>query len=120
LITGSKFQIDSPYDRHWLRLKTGDPLKDEHAVITVSKKGSGEDAAVQFDLPIAVGGRFRKVVLASLVVGVLLAVPQITTVWMNPAFACKSSFWLLGVSAFIAIFNFAAAIAVTLNIAKPA
>jgi hypothetical protein len=54
-----------------------------------------------------------------LAVGLLLALPQITTLWMNPAVAGKSSIWLGGLTAFIAVFNFAAGIAAALNFRRP-
>lgn len=118
-ITGSTMQIDSPYDRHWLRFRTQEPLKNERAVMTVKKKASGEDPAVQFDLPISIQGRIWKTVLIGLAVGLLLAVPQITTVWVNPAFAPRGLPWLIGLAGFIAIFNFAVGIAAALNFRKP-
>jgi len=94
-ITGSAFQIDSPYDRHWLRFKTQEPLRDERAVLTVKKKVASEDAAVQFDLPIQVAGRVLRAVLMGIVVGLLLAIPQITAVWINPGFGEKSPGWMV-------------------------
>lgn len=118
-ITGSTIQIDSPYDRHWVRFRTQEPLKDERAVITVNKKAKGEDPAVQFDLPISVAGRLRRTILAGLFVGVLLAIPQITTAWINPGFTDRSLSWFLGLSTFIAFFNLAVGVAAALNFRKP-
>lgn len=118
-ITGSKMQIDSPYDRHWLRFKTDEPLRNERAVLTVHKKATGEDPAVQFDLPISIRGRLRRAILIGIGVGFLLAVPQITTAWINPAFASRGLPWLLSLAAFIATFNLAVGIAASLNFRKP-
>jgi hypothetical protein len=118
-ITGSTMQIDSPYDRHWLRFKTLGPLKDERAVITVNKKTSGEDAAMQFDLPISIKGRIYKAVWIGIFVGLLLATPQFITSWISPAFANKSPAWFFGLFAFIAALNVAAGITATLNFRKP-
>ena len=118
-ITGSTMQVDSPYDRHWQRFRTQEPLKNERAVITVNKKASGEDPAVQFDLPISVLGRRWKTVLAGLVVGVLLAFPQIITAWINPAFAKWGLGWLIALASFIAIFNVSAGVAAAFNFRRP-
>jgi hypothetical protein len=118
-ITGSTIQIDSPYDRHWLRFKTQEPLGNERAVITVNKKATGKDPAVQFDLPISVAGRLRKAVWVGVGVGVLLALPQITTAWMNPAFASRSTGWFVGLSVFVVLCNFAVGIAAALSFRKP-
>jgi hypothetical protein len=118
-ITGSTMQIDSPYDRHWLRFKTQEPLKDERTVLTLSKKASGADPAVQFDLPILISGRLGKSVWIGIAVGLLLAVPQITTAWINPAFGNRSLGWLIGLSLFIAVFNFAVGITAALNFRRP-
>jgi hypothetical protein len=118
-ITGSTMQVDSPYDRHWLRFRTQEPLRDERAVMTVNKKASGEDAAVQFDLSLSVLGRLRKTVLMGIAVGVLLAIPQITTAWINPAFANRGLGWLTGLSLFIALFNLAVGVAASLNFRRP-
>jgi hypothetical protein len=118
-ITGSKIQIDSPYDRHWLRFKTQEPLLDERAVITMTKKQSGEDPAVQFDLPIAVAGRRGRTILIGVVVGLFLALPQVITAWVNPAFAPRGLIWLLGLAGFIVALNVAVGIAAALNFRKP-
>jgi hypothetical protein len=118
-ITGTTIQVDSPYDRHWLRFKTSEPLRAERAVITISKKESAQDAAVQFDLPILVGGARLRAVLIGLAVGVLLAVPQVTTAWVNPSFANRGLGWLIGLSSFIAIFNVAVGIAAAINFRRP-
>jgi hypothetical protein len=118
-ITGSTMQIDSPYDRHWLRFRTKEPIKDERAVLTVNKKASGEDAAVQFDLPISVQGRLSKAIWIGIAVGLLLAIPQITTAWINPGFATRPLEWLIGLTLFIAAFNLAVGIAASLNFRKP-
>jgi hypothetical protein len=118
-ITGSTMQIDSPYDRHWLRFRTQEPIKDERAVLTVNKKASGEDPAVQFDLPVCVKGRLWKAVWIGVAVGLLLAIPQITTAWINPAFATRGLDWLIGLTLFIAVFNLAVGVAAALNFRKP-
>jgi len=118
-ITGSKVQIDSPYNRHWFRFKSAEPLVDQRAVITITKKMSGEDPLVQFDLPVLVTGRRRKAVMLGFGAGFLLAVPQITTAWMNPAFAPRGLTWLVALSGFIAAFNIAVGIAAALNFRKP-
>jgi hypothetical protein len=118
-ITGSTMQIDSPYDRHWLRFRTKEPIKSERAVLTVNKKASGEDSAVQFDLPISVQGRLAKAIWIGIAVGLLLAIPQITTVWINPAFSTKPLEWLIGLASFILVFNIAVGIAAALNFRKP-
>lgn len=118
-ITGSKVQIDSPYNRHWFRFKTAEPLVDQRAVITITKKVSGEDPLVQFDLPVRVTGRRRKAILLGFAAGFLLAVPQVTTAWVNPAFAPRGLAWLIALSVFIAVFNIAVGIAAALNFRKP-
>ncbi len=118
-ITGSRIQMDSAYDRHWLRFKTEEPILDERAVITVTKKRPGEEPAVQFDLRVSVTGRRRKAVLMGIAVGFLLAAPQITTAWVNPAFAPRGLGWLLALSGFIAAFNVAVGVAAALNFRKP-
>jgi len=118
-ITGSKFQIDSPYDRHWLRFKTQEPLLDERAVITITKKESGQEAAVQFDMPILVAGRRLKAILIGIVLGLFLALPQVITAWVNPAFQSNGLPWLLGLAGFIALLNIAVGIAAALNFRKP-
>lgn len=118
-ITGSKIQIDSPYNRHWFRFKSEEPLVDQRAVITITKKISGEDPSVQFDLPVSVTGRRRKAILIGLGVGFFLAVPQITTAWVNPAFAPRGLAWLLALSGFIVVFNVAVGVAAALNFRKP-
>jgi hypothetical protein len=118
-ITGPTMQIDSPYDRHWLRFKTLEPLRDERAVMTVNKKASGEDSAVQFDLPIRIEGRLRMAVLVGIFVGLLLAVPQITTAWINPAFKGNSAGWFVGLAAFIILFDLAVGVAAALNFRRP-
>jgi len=119
VISGSKMPIDSPYDRHWFRFKTQEPIRDERAVMTLTKKATGEDPAVQFDLPIRVKGRRWKAVLIGIVVGVFLAVPQITTTWINPSFANRDLKWLFSLVAFIIIFDVAVGIAAALNFRKP-
>jgi len=118
-ITGAKIQIDSPYNRHWLRFKTAEPIKNERVVITINKKESGQDPTVQFDLPINISGRLTKAILVGLAVGLLLAIPQIIPAWVNPSFASRGLFWLIGLTAFIAIFNFAVGIAASLNFRNP-
>jgi hypothetical protein len=118
-ITGSKIQIDSPYDRHWLRFKTQEPLLDERAVITITKKESGQEAAVQFDMPILVAGRRLKAILIGIVLGLFLALPQVITAWVNPAFKANGLPWLLGLAGFIALLNIAVGIAAALNFRKP-
>jgi hypothetical protein len=102
-----------------LRLKTQEPLQSERAVITIKKKATGEDPAVQFDLPISVAGRLKKAILVGLVVGFLLAVPQITSAWVNPAFASRGLAWLIGLTLFIAFFNLAVGIAASVNFRRP-
>jgi hypothetical protein len=119
VISGSKMHINSPYDRHWLRFKTQEPVRDERAVMTLTKKATGEDPAVQFDLPIRVKGRRWKAVLVGLVVGAFLAVPQITTTWINPDFANRGLAWLFALAGFIIVFNVAVGIAAALNFRKP-
>jgi hypothetical protein len=66
-----------------------------------------------------VAGRFAKAVLIGLVVGALLAIPPITTAWINPAFANWGLPWLLGLTIFIALFNLAAGVGASLNFRKP-
>jgi hypothetical protein len=118
-ITGSKIQIDSPYDRHWLRFKTQEPLREERAVATITKKETGADAAVQFDMPIAVAGRRLKAILIGIVLGLFLALPQVITAWVNPAFAPRGLPWLLGLAGLIAGLNIAVGIGAALNFRKP-
>jgi hypothetical protein len=118
-ITGAKVQIDSPYDRHWLRFKTQEPLTEERAVITITKKQSGEDAAVQFDLPVAIEGRRLKTILIGIVVGLFLALPQVITAWVNPAFAPRGLNWLLGLAGIIVFLNVIVGIAAALNFRRP-
>jgi hypothetical protein len=118
-ITGAKIQLDSPYDRHWLRFKTQGPLKEERAVITITKKQSGEDSAVQFDLPVVVGGRELKTILIGIVVGLFLALPQVITAWVNPAFAPRGLTWLLGLAGIIVLLNVVVGVAAALNFRKP-
>jgi hypothetical protein len=118
-ITGAKIQIDSPYDRHWLRFKTREPLKEERAVITLTKKQTGEDATVQFDLPVAVEGQGLKAVLIGVAVGALLALPQIITAWVNPAFQPRGLTWLIGLSGIIFVLNMGVGIAAALNFRRP-
>jgi hypothetical protein len=118
-ITGAKIQIDSPYNRHWLRFKTGEPIKSERAVITINKKESGEDPTVQFDLLIRISGRLGKAIWVGLAAGLLLAIPQITTAWVNPAFTPRRLPWLIGLAAFIAFFNFAVGVTASLSFRKP-
>ena len=88
-------------------------------MITITKKVSAEDPSVQFDLPVCVEGRRRRAIPLGLVVGFFLAVPQITTAWVNPAFAPRGLPWLLGLSRFIAVFKIAVGIAAALNFRKP-
>jgi hypothetical protein len=118
-ITGAKIQIDSPYSRHWIRFKTGEPIKDERVVITINKKESGEDSTVQFDLPISISGRLGKTIWVGLAAGLLLAIPQITTAWVNPSYTPRGLAWLIGLSAFIAFFNLAVGVAASLNFRRP-
>lgn len=118
-ITGAKIQIDSPYNRHWLRFKTGEPIKNERVVITINKKETGQDPTVQFDLPINISGRLTKAILVGLAVGLLLAIPQIIPAWVNPSFASRGLTWLIGLTVFISIFNFAVGVAASLNFRKP-
>ncbi len=119
VISGSKMQVDSPYDRHWLRFKTQEPTRDERAVMTITKKATGEDPAVQFDLPIRVKGRKWRSVLIGVIVGLFLATPQITTAWINPSFATRSLGWFFSLTGFILVFNVAVGIAAALNFRKP-
>jgi len=118
-ITGPKLQIDSPYDRHWIRFKTLDPLLNERAVMTVTKKATGEEAAVQFDLPIMVSGRRAKTIGIGFVVGFLLALPQIITLWVNPSFTTKSAGWWLELIGFILVLDIIVGIAAAVNFRKP-
>lgn len=118
-ITGAKIQIDSPYNRHWLRFKTREPIRDERVVITINKKEAGEDPTVQFDLPISISGRLTKAILIGLAVGLLLAIPQIIPVWVNPSFAPRGLTWLIELIAIIAFFNLVVGIAASLNFRKP-
>jgi len=118
-ITGSKIQIDSPYDRHWIRFKTQEPLRDERAVATITKTVTGADAAGQFDMPIVVAGRRLKTILIGIVLGLFLALPQVITAWVNPAFAPRGLPWLLGLAGLIAGLNIAVGIGAALNFRKP-
>jgi hypothetical protein len=118
-ITGSKIQIDSPYDRHWLRFKTQEPLLDERAVITITKKESEQEAAVQFDMPVLVAGRRLKAILIGVVLGLFLTMPQVITAWVNPSFKDKPLEWFLGLAGLIALLNIAVGIAAALNFRKP-
>lgn len=119
LITGAKIQMDSPYDRHWIRFKTGEPIKNERVVITLNKKETGEDPSVQFNLPINISGRWGKAVWLGVAVGVLLASPQIITVWVNPSFTSRGLSWLIGLCAIITLFNLVVGIAASLNFRRP-
>jgi hypothetical protein len=119
VISGSKMQIDSPYDRHWFRFKTQEPIRDERAVMTITKKATGEDPAIQFDLPIRVKGRWWKAALIGIVVGLFLAAPQIITTWTNPGFANRGLKWLFFLVGFIIVFDVVVGIAAALNFRKP-
>lgn len=118
-ITGTTLQIDSPYDRHWLRFKTLEPMKSERALLSVRKKSPGEDSTVQFDLPMSIRGRLGKAVLSGVVIGVLLAAPQIIAACMNPSLAAKGLRLILGLAVVILIFNLVVGITAALNFRKP-
>jgi hypothetical protein len=97
--------------------KTHERLKDERVVLSVNKKVSGEDPAVQLDLPISVNVRLWKSVCVGIVVGFLLAVPQITSARINRALRAEASIGWPG--SFIAVVNLAVGVEAALNSRKP-
>lgn len=117
-ISGSKLQIDSPYDRHWVRFRTLEPVRDESIVFTILKKASGQDAAVEFNLPGIVRGNQTKSLWLGVLVGLLLAAPQIFTLLTNPASVTSPSRlpYLVALALFL---NLAAGITAALNFRKP-
>ncbi|MEC9363124.1 MAG: hypothetical protein VYC42_07860 [Pseudomonadota bacterium] len=118
-ISGSNMQIDSAYDRHWIRFKTLDPLAAQRAVLTVRKKEPGADATIQFDLPASIAGNLRKMARVGVAIGLLLALPQAITAWLNPAFSNNGLGWWLGLFGFFAISYLLVGLAAAFGFRKP-
>jgi hypothetical protein len=116
-VTGPTIQIDSPYDRHWIRFKTKEPIQDERAVITIMKKSAGKDAAVEFDMPVLVKGNQSKTILIGTVAGLLLAAPQVITTLNNPSFQDIGR--VFGLCTIIVIFNWIVGLIAAFNFRKP-
>jgi hypothetical protein len=118
-LSGSTMPFDSPYDRHWLRFATQDLLHDERAVLTVNKKDPGEEPAFQFYLPITIHGGFWTAMLLGLTAGLLLAIPQIVTAWVNPSLAQKRLRWWLWLIMLIIVANVIVGVTAALKFSKP-
>jgi hypothetical protein len=118
-LSGAKLQLDSPYDRHWVRFRTLESLRDESVVFIILKKLPTHDASLEFNLPSIVKGKRRKAILIGTLVGVLLAAPQIAVLLSNPAFETVSALRIVMLAGFTLTSNIAAGVMASFNFRKP-
>ncbi len=76
--------MDSRYDLKRVRLKTGAPSTRETAVLTILRNGANGNANLEFDLPLEVRGTFWTTLGYGILLGALLAGPQIVAALSNP------------------------------------
>ena len=93
--TNPLLMLDSRYDLKRLRIKTGKPSSKEPAILSVLRSESGtETPELQFDLPVAVRSNFWWTLVYGVVLGLLLAAPQIVAALYNPLLP-KKNVWLI-------------------------
>lgn len=76
--------VDSRYDLKRVRLKTGKPSTRETAVLAILRNGVNGNANLEFDLPLQIRGTFWNTLGYGILLGTLLAGPQIVAALSNP------------------------------------
>src|SRR5580704_3964379 len=83
--TNPELQLDSRYDLKRVRFKTGKPAKEEDAWISVTRKSKDSQLPyVDFDLLGCVSGVFWQTLGYGIILGLLVAGPQIIAALSNP------------------------------------
>jgi len=83
--TNPELQLDSRYDLKRARFKTGKPTKDADAWISVTRNRKDSQLPyVDFDLLVRVRGVFWQTLAYGVILGLLLAGPQIVAALANP------------------------------------
>jgi hypothetical protein len=76
--------MDSRYDLKRVRLKTGRPSTRQTAILTILRNGVNGNANLEFDLPLQIRGTFWGTLGYGILLGALLAGPQIVAALSNP------------------------------------
>jgi hypothetical protein len=85
--TNPLLSIDSRYDMKRARLRAGTPAKAEDTVLSVYRVTSDRQDVLgmwEFDLPLRIKGSFWPTLMHGIVLGTLLAGPQIVAAFSNP------------------------------------
>lgn len=85
--TNPLLSIDSRYDMKRARLKAGWPAKQEHTVFSIYRVTSDRQDDLgtwEVDLPFRIKGSFWPTLIYGIVLGILLAGPQIVAAFSNP------------------------------------
>jgi hypothetical protein len=89
--TNPVLQLDSRYDLKRPRFKAGKPTNEEHAWISVMRNTSDSELPdADFDVLCLVRGVFWRTLIYGIVLGVLLAGPQILAALSNPSLPTKN------------------------------
>jgi uncharacterized protein (DUF2062 family) len=80
-LTNPRVQIESEYDQKYFRIRTNRSVREDAAVITVTRAKADGTAIWAFDLPVRVGVALWPTLGLGLVIGALLAAPQIVSAW---------------------------------------
>ncbi len=86
--TNSLLTIDSRYDLKRARLKAGKPAKQEYTVFSIYRVTSDRQNVLgtwEFDLPLRIKGSFWLTLAQGVLLGILLAGPQIVAAFSNPS-----------------------------------
>jgi hypothetical protein len=91
--------LDSRYDLKRVRVKAGKPSAKEHAVLSVLRDVPGSEAPnLEFDVLILVRANFWRTIGYGIVLGILLAGPQIVAAFSNPALPRKNACFIAAAS----------------------
>jgi len=90
--TNTFLSIDSRYDLKRARLRTGRPARGEETVISVHRVESdqGSFGIWDFDLPLRVSGTFWQTLVYGIVLGALLASPEVVGALSNPSLSSEN------------------------------
>lgn len=80
--SGAPIVVDSPYDYTYARLRTGTPDEKQHATLTIQLETSKHLESMNFVLDMPVKGAWRRIAGGIVLVGLLLALPQLIT-WIS-------------------------------------
>jgi len=115
-ITSPTIILDSRYDLKRVRIITGKPREKKRAILTILRTGGDRNASVEFDLPLLICGTYLHTLGYGILLGILLAGPQIVGTLFNLRLPCQN---VIGIIIMSVIMGLVAGIFAAFGLRKP-